>query len=82
MQAYELPSQAVVWTIVKTILEDELALKKEAVLLNHLSKSVVVTFSSEQQARRVYSFMDKKKIVFKAPRVIYVHGQCMLMWSV
>ncbi|CAK0786337.1 hypothetical protein CVIRNUC_009550 [Coccomyxa viridis] len=66
--AYELPSQAVVWTIVKTILEDELALKKEAVLLNHLSKSVVVTFKTEQEARKVYGFMDKKKIVFKAPR--------------
>ena len=67
------------WTIVKTILEDELALKKEAVLLNHLSKSVVVTFKTEQQARKVYGFMDKKKIVFKAPRVIHVHGRCMLM---
>ena len=67
------------WTIVKTILEDEMALKKEAVLLNHLSKSVVVSFSSEQQARKVYGFMDKKKIVFKAPRVIHAHGWCMPM---
>ena len=47
-----------------------MAMKKEAVLLNHLSKSVVVTFKTEQQAREIYSFMDKKKIVFKAPRVI------------
>ena len=67
------------WTIVKTILEDELALKKEAVLLNHLSKSVVVTFKTEQEARKVYGFMDKKKIVFKAPRVIYTYSCCMLL---
>ena len=60
------------WTIIKTILMDEMALKKEAVLLNHLSKSVAVTFNTEQQARKVYGFMDKKKIVFKAPRVINI----------
>ena len=66
------------YAIVKVILEDELALKKEAVLLNHLSKSVVVTFKTEREARQVYGFMDKKKIVFKAPRVSHAHATACL----
>lgn len=68
VQAYELPSQALVWSIMKRIVGDD-ELKKERVLLNHLSKNVLVTFVSEQQAWRAYGFLDKKKVVFKAPRV-------------
>ena len=68
MQEYELPSQSIVWAIMKDISKDW-EMKKEAVLLNHLSKAVVVTFRTERHARTVYDFLWRKKIIFKAPKV-------------
>ena len=68
MQEFELPSQSIVCTIMKDITKDW-EMKKEAVLLNHLSKAVVVTFRTERHARTVYDFLFRKKIIFKAPKV-------------
>ena len=68
MQEFELPSQSIVWAIMKDITKDW-EMKKEAILLNHLTKSVVVTFRTERHAKTVYDFLMKKKIIFKAPKV-------------
>jgi len=68
MQAYKLPSQAGVWVVLWELSKDY-ELKKEAVLLNHLSNSVLVTFRTERQAKIVFDFLSRKPVVFKAPRV-------------
>lgn len=68
MQAYELPSQAILWVIMRDLSKDY-ELKKDAVLLNHLSRSVLVTFRTERQAKLVFDFLSRKKVFFKAPRV-------------
>ena len=68
VQEFELPSQSIVCTIMKDITKDW-EMKKEAVLLNHLTKAVVVTFRTERHAKTVYDFLSRKKIIFKAPKV-------------
>ena len=68
VQEFELPSQSIVWAIMKEVTKDW-EMKKEAILLNHLTKSVVVTFRTERHAKTVYDFLMKKKIIFKAPKV-------------
>ena len=63
MQAYPMPSQTIVWVTLWELSKDY-ELKKEAVLLNHLSKTVLVTFRTERQTKLVLDFLFRK-----APRV-------------
>lgn len=55
MQAYQLPSQTIVWVTLWDLSIDY-GLKKEAVLLNHMSNSVLVTFTTERHAKSVLTF--------------------------
>ena len=68
VQAYELPSQMLVWSWMRDESKDT-ELKKEAVILNHLTKSIVVTFKTERHAKTAYDFLMRKKVIFKAPKV-------------
>ena len=68
LQAYELPTQLTAWAAMKDITKDE-KLKQEAVLLNHVTKTVIINFRTEHDARLAHKWMSKKKVVFKAPRV-------------
>lgn len=68
LQAYELPTQLTAWANMKQITQDE-KLKREAVLLNHVTKTVIVNFRKEQDARLAHKCLSKRQVVFKAPRV-------------